>query len=149
MYVYYTVLLVLGDLLCSSRGNLKNVCVCIAYARSSAHSGETQIMFIYVYYTVVLVLGDPLHSNVGTSFTCVLNIPYAIPWYWILCSVVSFHETPTFGLVTSLASWWRHVNSNVGVWQDWQCWSIGMISNISITLQNLPLTLHIRSSYSG
>jgi len=38
MYVYYTMLLVFSDPLCSSRGNLKNVCVCILYVHSGVHS---------------------------------------------------------------------------------------------------------------
>ena len=129
------------------------MCVCILYICSGAHSepGNPNNMYVcmYVYCTVVLVPGTSLHSNVDTSISCVLYIPYAHPWDWILYSVVSFHETPTFSLVTSRASWWQHVNSNMGVWQDWWCWSICTISNISITLPNLPLNFPIISSYSG
>jgi hypothetical protein len=81
MYVYYTVLLVLSDPLCSSRGNLKNVSVYAYYTFIVVPivSVATQIMCMYVYYTVVLVPGDPLHSNVDTSISFVLYIPYAIP----------------------------------------------------------------------
>jgi len=81
MYVYYTVLLVLGDPLCSSRENLKNVCVYAYYTFVVVPtvSMETQIVCMYVYYTVVLVLGDPLHSNVDISISCGLYIPYALP----------------------------------------------------------------------
>jgi hypothetical protein len=80
-YIDYTMLLVLGDILCSFCGNLKNVCVYAYYTFIVVPtvSMEIQIMSMYIYFSVVLVPGDPLHSNVDTSIRCVLYIPYAFP----------------------------------------------------------------------
>ena len=38
IYVYYTVVLVPGNSLCSYCGNLKNACVLVLYLHSGAHS---------------------------------------------------------------------------------------------------------------
>ena len=112
----------------SYHGNLKNVCVCVWYFRSGAHSFRGNpinvwvCMYVHicicVYICMYIILSYWWPStlyvvNVDTSISGVLYTSSGLPWIWVLCIVVfchlvAFHETPTFSLMTLHAIWWRN-----------------------------------------